>query len=61
MKLAINYLQEVRAELSKVEWPKREEAVKLTITVVIITLIVGAYVSGLDYVFARLLEFLLGA
>lgn len=56
MNKAIIYLREVREELNKVEWPKREEALKLTLTVVIITLIVGAYVGVLDIIFAKALE-----
>lgn len=59
MQKPLNYLSEVRSELEKVEWPKREDAMKLTLTVVIMTVIVGAFVGGLDYTFARLLEILL--
>lgn len=59
MDKATGYLNEVKNELEKVYWPKREDVVKLTITVVIITIAVGAYVGALDYVFARALEFLL--
>ena len=58
MKFLTTYLREVRSELKKVEWPKRHEAVKMTLTVVIITGIVGAYVAGLDYGFANLIEYL---
>lgn len=52
------YLKEVRSELKKVEWPKRNEVLKLTLTVCLITGIVGAYVAGLDYAFANLVEYL---
>jgi len=55
------YFAEVREELSRVEWPKKDEAVKLTLTVVIITIIVGGFVGGLDFVFAQLIETLLSA
>jgi preprotein translocase subunit SecE len=53
------YLRGVREELKKVIWPKREEVVKLTATVVIISVIVSAYLGTLDYIFARALEILL--
>jgi preprotein translocase subunit SecE len=54
------YLQGVRLELSKVVWPKREEVIKLTLTVLIISALVGAYVGGLDFIFTKLLEFIVG-
>jgi preprotein translocase subunit SecE len=56
---ATGYFGEVRAELAKVVWPKREEVVKLTATVVMISAIVSAYLGALDYIFARTLELLL--
>lgn len=56
MKQAITFLKEVRHELTKVTWPKREEVVKLTLLVIVISLIVGVYVGGLDVIFTKLLE-----
>ena len=55
MAKVIQYLKEVRFEMSKVVWPTREEVAKLTILVLVISFIVGFYVSGLDYMFTRLL------
>lgn len=52
----IAYLKEVRLELSKVVWPKKEEVVKLTATVIILSAIVGLYLAGIDSAFAKLLE-----
>lgn len=57
VKAAIEFLKEVRLELSKVIWPKREEVIKLTLTVLIISAIVGLYVGALDFSFTKLLEF----
>lgn len=58
MKQVLAYLSEVRLELSKVTWPKRNEVIKLTLIVFIISGIVGAYTGALDFVFTKLLEFL---
>lgn len=55
----INYLKEVRLELSKVVWPKREEVIRMTSMVIVISAIVALYVGGLDYTFTKLLEGLL--
>lgn len=52
----INYLKEVRFELSKVIWPKRREVVKLTLIVLLISGIIGVYVGIIDLGFTKLLE-----
>ena len=59
MKTVTNYIQEVRLELTKVIWPKREEVIKLTLIVFLISIIVAAYVGGLDFTFTKLLELLI--
>jgi len=54
-----SYLNEVRGELQKVIWPKREEVIRLTATVIIIAAIIGVYLGGLDYLFTKALEIVL--
>ncbi|MFH2019021.1 MAG: preprotein translocase subunit SecE [bacterium] len=49
------YLSEVRRELSKVTWPTRKEATRMTVIVIIASLLVGLYIGGLDLVFTSLL------
>ncbi len=51
----LTYLKEVRVELTKVSWPTREEAVKLTMVILLSSLAVGLYVGGLDVLFTNLL------
>ncbi len=51
----LTYLKEVRVELTKVSWPTREEAIKLTMVILISSLAVGLYVGGLDVLFTNLL------
>lgn len=58
MKQVLAYLSEVRLELSKVTWPKRSEVIKLTLIVFIISAVVGGYTGALDFIFTKLLEFL---
>jgi len=53
----INYLKEVKLELSKVTWPKKDQVIKLTLIVFVISGIVAIYVGGLDFVFTKFLEF----
>ena len=58
-KSPMNFFKEVRAELAKVAWPKRPEVIKLTAVVVGASVLVGIYLGGLDFVFSKLIEFLL--
>ncbi len=51
----IQYLKEVRVELTKVTWPTRAEATHLTLIIIGASLIVGLYIGGLDLLFTNLL------
>ena len=57
MKKVLSYFSEVRLELSKVTWPKREEVIKLTLIVFLISAAVGFYAGALDYILTKVLEF----
>jgi preprotein translocase subunit SecE len=50
----VTFLKEVRDELKKVVWPTRDEVVRLTMVVIIVSLIVGFYLGALDYIFTKL-------
>lgn len=55
----VRYLRETRAELSKVTWPSRQEALNLTI-IVLITVIVSSLVLGsFDYLFSQLFTYII--
>ena len=56
VKAIITFIREVRTELSKVTWPKKEEVIKLTLIILIISGIVAGYVGSLDFAFTKLLE-----
>ncbi|MCX7928395.1 MAG: preprotein translocase subunit SecE [Patescibacteria group bacterium] len=60
MKL-INYFHEVKTELKNVTWPNKENVVKLTITILIFSAIVGLYVGLLDLGLTKLLEMLISS
>ena len=47
------FLQEVRAELRRVTWPSRAEVIATTWVVVLTSAFFGAYLWGLDLLFAR--------
>lgn len=48
------FLKEVVAELKKVTWPTRQETVKLTVIVIVISVLVGAFIGGLDSLFLKI-------
>jgi preprotein translocase subunit SecE len=48
------FIKEVVAELKKVTWPTREETIKLTMIVIVISIIVGAFIGGLDAFFVKM-------
>ena len=49
------YLREVRDEMRKVAWPKRDEVIRYSIVVVITVVFYAALVGGLDELFGWLL------
>ena len=55
MKGILNFVSEVRLELSKVTWPTRNEVIKLTMIVFLVSVVIGAYVGGLDFLFTTTL------
>jgi len=55
----VTFLKEVRDELRKVVWPTRDEVIRLTSVVIIVSLIVGFFLGGLDYVFTKLITLII--
>ncbi len=55
----LQYIKESKAELDKVVWPTRSETIRLTITVVIVSVIIGAYITGLAALFAKVVASIL--
>lgn len=53
------FLKEVKAELGKVSWPSRETIIRLTGVVVGVSVLVGVYLGGLDYLFTKTMEIFL--
>jgi preprotein translocase subunit SecE len=53
--MPITFLQQTYAELKQVIWPTRNEIFRLTGVVIAISVFIGLYIGGLDYVFAKLM------
>ena len=54
------FLRETIGELRKVNWPSRQEAIRLTQIVVAVILIMAAILGGLDYLYTRLFGLIIG-
>lgn len=50
----VQFIREVIAELKKVTWPTREETIKLTAVVIVLSVVVGAFVGALDITFLKI-------
>ncbi|PIU37393.1 preprotein translocase subunit SecE [Candidatus Roizmanbacteria bacterium CG_4_8_14_3_um_filter_34_9] len=52
-----NFATDVVNELKKVTWPTKAETIRLTMIVIIVSLIIGTYVGIIDILLAKGLEF----
>lgn len=59
IKRVVDFLTEVKVELSKVVWPTPKQTFRLTVIVLLVTLIVGFFIGGVDYLLTKLLEIIL--
>lgn len=55
----VRFLSEVRSELTRVVWPTRAEVIRLTAAVIFISLLVGGFIGGLDYLLTTLTTYLI--
>ncbi len=53
------YLRETVAELKKVTWPARPDALRLTGLVLVVVIISSLVLGSLDYIFAQVVRFLI--
>ncbi len=52
----INFLKEVKQELTKVSWSSRQEIIGATGVVITITAIVAVFIGGVDLFLSKLLS-----
>ena len=61
MKTALQtYWNETVAEIEKVTWPSKDELVGSTIVTIVVSIIIGFFIFGVDLVLARGIGMLLG-
>ncbi|MBI3960872.1 MAG: preprotein translocase subunit SecE [Chloroflexi bacterium] len=55
----VRYVRDSRAELSKVTWPTREEGIRLTVVVLIVTFVAAIFLFSFDSLFSYLVTLFL--
>lgn len=53
---AKSFLKEVYVELKRVSWLSRKEVLRYTLIVLAVSLVVAAFLGGLDYVFSEIVK-----
>ncbi|MDD3481268.1 MAG: preprotein translocase subunit SecE [Patescibacteria group bacterium] len=56
----LSYFKESKEELSKVVWPTRKQTIEMTVAVIIISLLVGGYLGGVDFLLSKLMSIIIG-
>lgn len=57
----VNYIQDAAEELRRVTWPTREEALRLSVIVLVTTIISAIFLGGLDLLFQKLAALLVNS
>jgi len=55
----LTYFKATRAEVRKVNWPTRREALRLTMVVLAVTICMALILGALDYLFAQFISFII--
>lgn len=50
------FLEEVKLEVKKVNWPTRQQTIRYTLIVLGISFMIAVFLGGLDFLFTKLLE-----
>lgn len=51
----VAFIKQVRDELNQVTWPTKNQTIRLTTIVVVVSILVGAYLGALDYLLTKIM------
>jgi len=51
-----NFFKEVKAEIKKVDWLRKEEVIRYTLIVIAISFAVAIFLGGVDFIFTTFLK-----
>ena len=58
MNRIIQYIKDTQAEMKHVNWPTRQQTIRFTVMVIVVSLGVAALLGVADFVFSKLLTLL---
>ncbi len=56
VKKPIRFLLDVKMELSKVTWPSKQQTIKDSVIVIVVSLATAAFLGGVDFFFSFLVK-----
>ena len=56
VKGALNYFRNSFTELAKISWPSREQTIKLTIAVMVFSVVVASFIGAIDLGLAEVVK-----
>ncbi len=56
----VRYFRDTRAEIAKVTWPTREEGMRLTWVVTVVTVVAAIVLFGIDSLFSLIVTLIIG-
>lgn len=56
MKRLFAYITDSRAELLRVTWPTRRQAIRLSLIVIVFSIVLSLIIGGLDYIFSQIIQ-----
>ena len=59
MRKVIRFLKEVRQELAKVVWPTRRRTARLTVLVIVGTVLMGGFLFAVDYALGEGIQYVI--
>jgi len=54
----VDYIAATRAEMNHVNWPSREQTIRFTVMVIVVSILTAVLLGVSDFVFSRLLTLL---
>jgi preprotein translocase subunit SecE len=57
----VEFVRDVRSELRKVHWPTQRETINLTVVVLALSVAVGLFLGGVDFVFQEFFRWLIAS
>ena len=56
---AAQFARDIESEAKRITWPSRQETIKSTLAVVVISAIFASFLGGVDYVFSWFIRLIL--